>query len=206
MGAHITALRDAPTRENLRQLSIYIIVDPDTPLETADPHFILPGSADAIVEWVKEGGILVLMGNDSGNAEFAHLNALGERFGIHFNEDSHHRVVGTDFAAGTCDSFPSHPVFKGVRRVYLKEISSLRLRPPATPFLRDGNLVVMATSRAGKGMVFAVGDPWLYNEYFDARKLPPGYDNARAGEHLFRWLLQHAHRHGSPAGSQPKND
>jgi unsaturated rhamnogalacturonyl hydrolase len=44
----------------------------------------------------------------------------------------------------------------------------------------------------GKGLVFAVGDPWLYNEYMDTRRLPPGYDNAIAGENLFRWLLDQA--------------
>ena len=37
----------------------------------------------------------------------------------------------------------------------------------------------------GKGMVFAVGDPWLYNEYIDTRRLPAGYENAQAGKNLF---------------------
>jgi len=37
--------------------------------------------------------------------------------------------------------------------------------------------------------VFAVGDPWFYDEYMDARKLPPDYGNARAAENLFRWLI-----------------
>jgi len=30
-------------------------------------------------------------------------------------------------------------------------------------------------------MVFAVTDPWLYNEYTDGRKLPADYDNFAAG-------------------------
>jgi len=43
-----------------------------------------------------------------------------------------------------------------------------------------------------RGLVFALGDPWLYNEYMDARRLPPDFDNALTGENLFRWLLEQA--------------
>jgi unsaturated rhamnogalacturonyl hydrolase len=41
-------------------------------------------------------------------------------------------------------------------------------------------------------MVFAVDDPWLYNEYYDARKLPAGFENGKAGKNLFRWLLNNS--------------
>jgi len=47
----------------------------------------------------------------------------------------------------------------------------------------------MASSQYGKGFVFAVGDPWLYNEYIDNRKLPEGFENKKAAENLFEWLL-----------------
>jgi unsaturated rhamnogalacturonyl hydrolase len=189
LGAATVHMAAAPTTESLGHLGVYIIVDPDTPQETEAPHYIEPPAADAIERWVLGGGVLVLMGNDSGNAEFEHLNGLAGRFGIRFNEDSHHRVVGTDFAAGTCQNLPPHPVFRGVRRIYLKEISSLAVKDSAEAVLREDTRVLMAFSRYGRGVVFAVGDPWLYNEYIDDRKLPPGYDNARAGENLFRWLL-----------------
>jgi unsaturated rhamnogalacturonyl hydrolase len=80
-------------------------------------------------------------------------------------------------------------MFDGVRKVYLKEISTLALVPPARPLFSDSGHVVIATARYGKGLVFAVGDPWFYDEYMDARKLPAEYDNAKAAESLFRWLL-----------------
>ena len=48
----------------------------------------------------------------------------------------------------------------------------------------------MATTKFGKGTVFAFTDPWIYNEYTDGRKLPPDYDNFAAGQELVRWLLQ----------------
>jgi unsaturated rhamnogalacturonyl hydrolase len=37
--------------------------------------------------------------------------------------------------------------------------------------------------------VFAVGDPWLYNEYLDGRKLPAEYPNYKAATDLVKWLL-----------------
>ena len=56
----------------------------------------------------------------------------------------------------------------------------------------DNGAVIMATSHYGKGWVFAVGDPWLYNEYTDGRKLPAEYQNFMAAKDLSRWLLEHA--------------
>jgi len=35
----------------------------------------------------------------------------------------------------------------------------------------------------------AVGDPWLYNEYVDGRKLPAEYPNYKAATDLAKWLL-----------------
>jgi unsaturated rhamnogalacturonyl hydrolase len=52
----------------------------------------------------------------------------------------------------------------------------------------------MAVAKYGKGTVFAVGDPWLYNEYTDGRKLPPEYDNFKAAQDLALWSIQQAKR------------
>lgn len=48
----------------------------------------------------------------------------------------------------------------------------------------------MATARPDKDHVFALGDPWLYDEYRDGRKIPGEFENFRAGKDLARWLLQ----------------
>ncbi len=48
----------------------------------------------------------------------------------------------------------------------------------------------MAVSKFGRGTVFVVGDPWLYNEYVDGRKLPAEFDNYKAANDLAQWLLQ----------------
>jgi lysophospholipase L1-like esterase len=189
-GACVDTLQQAPTVAALARAQVYIIVDPDTPTETSSPNYVDDAAAGAIETWVKGGGILLLMGNDKGNSEFEHFNRLAERFGIRFNEDSRNRVTGTDYATGTFSRFPQHPLFAGVNRIFMKEISTLHIQPPAMPVLEDGADVIIASAKIGKGRVCAVGDPWFYNEYMDARRLPAGYDNMQAAENLIHWLLQ----------------
>jgi lysophospholipase L1-like esterase len=192
LGASIDSLCEAPTQQNLNRASIYVIVDPDTPLETEHPNEIDSLAIEAISGWVKNGGILVLMENDKGNAEFEHFNKLTETFGIHFNEDSRNRVTGNAYEMGKFDTFPDHPLFKGVKQIYMKEISTLKIQDPATAIFSDKGDVIIAYAKVGKGGVFAVGDPWLYNEYIEHRKLPAEYENDKAAENLFRWLLEQA--------------
>ncbi len=193
-GAKTVALKDAPTSANLKDADVYIIVDPDTKQETENPNFVEPQHVEAIAAWVKAGGVLVLLGNDVGNAEFEHFNRLAERFGIRFKEDSRNRVQGDDFAAGRLTPPPGHPIFKTARALYLKEISTLTIAPPAKSVFEDRGDVLMAVAKHGKGTIFAVGDPWLYNEYIDGRKLPAEFDNYKAAADLSVWLLQQAKR------------
>ena len=192
LGAGITELRELPTKKYLNKISIYIIVDPDTPLETAHPNYIEDASIKNISRWVKTGGVLALFANDKGNCEFTHLNKLSNEFGIHFNEDSRNHVTGNNYDMGKFDNLPSNLVFNGVNKIFMKEISTLKLSKNAKAILTDKGDVIMATSKYGKGFVFAVGDPWFYNEYIDHRKLPASFDNKLAAENLFRFLLNKA--------------
>lgn len=189
LGCNMDTLSVAPTDAGLKHASIYIIVDPDTPKETENPHYIDESAVDAIAAWVQQGGVLVLMGNDSGNADLEYVNRLASRFGIQFNEDSRNRVANNQFEVGTFDEFPDHPLFKSVRKIFIKELSTLRVQEPARPVFSEDRDVIMAYAQVGKGGVFAVGDPWFYNEYMDQRRLPQEYDNARAADNLFRWLV-----------------
>ncbi|MBI5474891.1 MAG: rhamnogalacturonan acetylesterase [Ignavibacteriae bacterium] len=194
-GATIDTLCQQPTAENLKRASIYIVVDPDTPKETEKPNVIDANAAAAISQWVNAGGVLVLFANDKGNSEFAGLNLLAEKFGIHFNEDSRNRVAGREYQTGTFDKFPPHPLFDDVRKIFIKELSTLRLQEPALPLFVDGADVIIASARVGKGFVFAVGDPWFYNEYMGTWRLPEGYDNRKAAENLFRWIMKSSVSH-----------
>jgi unsaturated rhamnogalacturonyl hydrolase len=47
----------------------------------------------------------------------------------------------------------------------------------------------MTVSKLGKGTVFAVGDPWFYNEYLDGRKIPMYLENYKAAEDLVKWAI-----------------
>lgn len=189
LGAKTESLNDAPTPANLKGASVYIIVDPDTKEETAEPHFVEPAHVKAVADWVRRGGVLVLMGNDAGNAEFDHFNTLAREFGIQFNKDSVNRVQGNNFGEGAITVPADNSVFKTARRLYLKEVSTLAVAKPAEVLLRDKGFNVMAVAKRGRGTVFAVGDPWLYNEYVDGRKLPPEFDNFKAAKELSAWLL-----------------
>lgn len=192
-GATTTSLPGAPAASALKNASIYIIVDPDTEKETANPHYMNETDAIAIYNWVKAGGVLVLLSNDSGNAEFAHFNMLSEKFGIHFNENSINRVQHDQFETGTFYFTPADAIFKNARKVYIKELSTLALKPPATAHFKNAaGDVIIATAKIGKGTVFAVGDPWFYNEYADGRKLPATYENFTAATDLVKWLLHQA--------------
>src|SRR6185436_2195089 len=100
----------------------------------------------AITEWVKRGGVLVLMGNDAGNAEFEHFNQLAKPFGIQFNQDSKNRVQGNDFPAGSVMVPTGHPIFKTAGQLYLKELSTLVVASPAKAVMQHKGDVIMATA------------------------------------------------------------
>ena len=189
-GVKTKSLHTAPSLSNLKNADMYIIVDPDTDKESEHPNFIEADDVNAIYDWVKNGGVLLLFSNDSGNVEFTHYNRLAAKFGIQFNYDSKNRVTGNKYEMGTNSIPPGNPIFKTAKKVYIKEYSSLSIHPPASAALVDGNTVVVAVSKIGKGTVFAVGDPWFYNEYTDGRKIPMDLENYKAAEDLVKWAVQ----------------
>jgi unsaturated rhamnogalacturonyl hydrolase len=174
-------------------------VNPSTVKTAADhkPNFMTAADADVIASWVSDGGVLALFANDKNNCEFDHFNILAERFGIHFNGDLRNTVpTHKDMIRGIFSDLPDVPLFAGVKMIYMKEITTLALHDPAQPLLiadkQDGAVgkdVIMATAHYGKGFVFAVGDPWFYNEYIDVKTPELAIQNRRAGENLVRWLL-----------------
>lgn len=181
-----------PTSRRLKEGDIYMIVDPDTEKETERPNYVQPHHIDVIYNWVTEGGTLLLFGNDSGNTEFTHFNQLAKRFGITFNRDSRNKVIGSQYQMGAFSIPQNHSIFKTPKKIYMKEFSSQTVAPPAKAVFTDGKTVVMSVAKVGKGIVFAVGDPWFYNEYFDGRKLPAELENYKAAGDLVKWLLQQA--------------
>ncbi len=189
-GLSTSTLFEAPTAENLKKASVYVITDPDVPKENPDTKYIEENHVKAIADWVKAGGVLVVFNNDLGNAEFKHLNVLMSKFGIQFNEDSRNHVKTPFFETGAIEIPSDNPIFKTAKKVYLKEISTLKLSAPAKSALTDKNDVIIATTKYGKGTVFAVGDPWFYNEYTDGRKLPADFENFKAANDFVKWISE----------------
>ena len=192
-GMRTDSLSTAPTKEKLSKVAVYIIVDPDNEKESPSPNYPTPGDIQSLYDWVAAGGILVLMSNDSANAEFAHFNRLAEKFGIHFNEDCYHKVVGNNYQQGAFTMTAQDGIFKTSTKIYIKELSTLQLKEPAVQLFTDQSVNIMAVAKVGKGTVFAVGDPWFYNEYLDGRKLPAEYENFKAATDLVKWLTEQAH-------------
>jgi unsaturated rhamnogalacturonyl hydrolase len=189
-GATLTTFEEAATAKNLAKVDVYIIVDPDTTTEAKSPNYIQPADIKAIKKFVEKGGVLMLLANDAPNCEFTHLNMLAEEFGIHFNHVSLHPVINRKWDMGAFTSFQDHPIFKGVSKIYMKEISSFTLKDPAKAILTENGIIFMTESKVGKGLVVAVGDPWIYNEYIDHAYLPADFENLKAAENLTQYLLK----------------
>jgi unsaturated rhamnogalacturonyl hydrolase len=203
-GAQTETLYDAPTADNLSRAQVYIIVSPDIPVKNPKPNYMTAESAEKIAQWVKAGGVLVMMENDPGNADLEHFNLLAEKFGIHYNNVLRNTVTGNHFEMGRLLLAGGGPVFRSVHTIYMKEICTITPASPARAIFADHGDVLMATAKVGKGTVFATVDPWLYNEYTDGRKLPAEYDNFGAGKEFVRWILAQIPRQRSvrkPASS-----
>lgn len=187
-GARISTI-GKPDSETLNKINIYIIVDPDTTTEASSPNYIDPEDIEAIRQWVGNGGVLAVLGNDAPNCEFTHLNMLMKQLGMSFNHVTLHSVNGNDFDMGACSDLPDNSLFKGVNKIYIKEISDISLTGNARSLLTEKGKVLMAENLYGKGYIFAVGDPWIYNEYIDHDRLPDIFNNRKAAENLTDLLL-----------------
>lgn len=189
-GAQLASLDVAPTSQNLQGAQVYIITDPDHVKDNPTPNYIRSTDVATISEWVKNGGTLLLMTNDTTNADLVHSNALAQAFGITFTNRNLNFVKNDNFLEGNVFTAPKNPVFKGGEKAYVKELVTLKLSKGAQAVAVKDKEVVMATAMYGKGKVFVIGDPWLYNEYVNGRKLPGDYQNYDLAAQLVRWLLR----------------
>lgn len=188
-GAELKTLKEAPNKDNLKGVSIYIIVDPDTQKESVNPKFISKSNADEIAKWVKAGGVLLLLANDSANTELNHFNDLAQKFNMHFNNDLISHVIDDKHFEDGAIQIGKSKIFKTSKKLFLKDACSISVKKPAKTILIQDAKTIMASSKCGKGYVFAVGDPWLYNEYVNGR-LPASFENDKAANDLAVWFLK----------------
>jgi unsaturated rhamnogalacturonyl hydrolase len=190
LGASLDTLGSAPTLANLKGASVYIIVDPDSPKETAKPNYVAINDIDEIEKWVKAGGNLVLLANDTTNCEIPKFNELAKRFGIEFVAPNLNFVQGKNWEQGAVYIPEGTPIFSPLKKIYIKEITQLKLSKTAKSILKLQGADVMAVALVGKGKVYALGDPWLYNEYVNNRRTPLEFENFQAGKKLIEFLLK----------------
>jgi hypothetical protein len=188
-GGVLSTLEHAPDAASLVKADIYIIVDPDTTSENPNPNYIREKESQAIRKWVKKGGVLLILANDAPNCEFTHLNRLSGPFGLQFNKVSCNPVTGLNWEMGAETNLPDHALFRGVKKIYMKEVSSIHVNGNARKVLSDGDNTFVAECAFGKGFVLAVGDPWLYNEYIDHKVLPGDFENMKAAGNLVDYLI-----------------
>src|SRR4051812_47024971 len=163
LGADLRTVRIPLDAAALKGVNLLVIVDPDTPSETDDPKYIQPAESEAIAAWVRNGGRLVLLGNDKGNAEFEHLNQLAQKFGVRFIESTYPKVAGK----GILNALGKGGIFEDGLTAYLVEVAPLEVSGDAKVLLQHEGTPIMALSKYGTGQVFALGDPWIYNEYIN---------------------------------------
>lgn len=188
----LTTLAQAPTMQNLKKMDVYIIVDPDHLGDSPSPNYMDEKSAQVIADWVKAGGVLLLMGNDEANADLKHFNILTAKFGFTFNSDIILGVKDDEHFDDGGLSTSGNSLFKTSKYIFIKNAASIAIQHTAVPLLntKDGKNA-MVTVKYGKGAVLAVGDPWLYNEYTNGR-LPARFENDKAAADVAQWLLEQA--------------
>jgi unsaturated rhamnogalacturonyl hydrolase len=191
-GAATSELDAEPTLANLKSAQVYVIASPDNTLKNLHPHFANGRDAAQLAAWVKAGGVLVIMENDTSFADLDHFNMIGEKFGIHFNSVLRKHVIGTNWEQGKIPIDANGPIFHHPHTIYVKDVCTITPTKPARALLQEGEDIFMATAKYGQGTVIAMTDPWLYNEYTDGRKLPAMYDNYAAGKEFVRWILEQA--------------
>jgi Domain of unknown function (DUF4350) len=163
----ITGPLDSAT---LAPVGVLMIVNPGT------THLIAASEIDAVDKWVQQGGKLMCFANNAGHVEFVHYNQLVARFGITFNDTT--QTGGSNFTP-----VPQNEVFSACTTFYIVDMCNLSLVSPATSIFTFQGSVLMATSVKGKGKVFAVGDPWVYDEHIAAK------NNIKGITQVMNWLL-----------------
>ena len=188
-GIKLSSLETKATIQDLKKGDVYIVADPDNFKDKPNPNYMNAADAKAIASWVKKGGVLVMFANDSANADLQHFNILAEKFGMHFT-DEQLNPVKKDISVGQINIPDNHEIFKQGRTLYMKEVCTINLSGNAKSILDIQGKTIFAKSNFGKGVVIAIADPWIYDEYIVNDRLNSSFQNKIAAEEFTDWLLK----------------
>jgi DNA-binding beta-propeller fold protein YncE len=167
-GAWLRARGHAPrtltaplSAQSLAGLDVLLVVNPD-----GKGAPIAPDEPQALAEWVRRGGVAVLLGNRADAYDVEGLNRLAAPFGVSFTRE----ILGTP---GDLVAPPAPPpVVAGGPALTLHNFNALEVRPPAAEVFRtvvgSDEKILLATAELGEGAILALSDSWLYNRVFDA--------------------------------------
>jgi unsaturated rhamnogalacturonyl hydrolase len=188
-GIKLSSLETKATIQDLKKADVYIVADPDNFRDKPNPNYMNATDAKAIASWVKKGGVLVMFANDSANADLQHFNILAEKFGMHFT-DEQLNPVKKDISVGQINIPDNHEIFKKGRTQYMKEVCTIDLSKGAKSILDIQGKTIFAKATHGKGVVIAIADPWIYDEYIVNDRLNSSFQNKIASEEFTDWLLK----------------
>jgi unsaturated rhamnogalacturonyl hydrolase len=189
-GADLKHLDAPPDAVNLKNTDLYIMADPDGYKDSKSPNFIKATHINSIISYVKNGGNMLLMLNDTTNADFKYVSKLAEAFGVKVTGKNVNFVKNDNFPEGDVSVSDESEIFRKPYKLFIKELVTLEpLNKNVKTEAHVNGEAAIVSGRFGKGKFVIVGDPWLYNEYVNGRKLPAEYENLQAGKDLIDWLL-----------------
>ncbi len=205
------------TTESLQGYDLLVIAGarsagPEKPLEERGRPAFTDAEADAVLEWVRGGGALLLITDryPIGGA----AQTLADRFGITlsnaFTEDPEHQRLSPVEIVFTRkeDMIAEHPITRGIRKIVtfggqslhgpMDSVNLLRLSPTAMHRMSDGRRIP-AEDRSqalalsfGNGRVVVLGEAAMLTTQEDETGTigftVPGYDNRQFALNVVRWL------------------
>ena len=182
------------TEENLRDIDIVVLWNPNNPLEESE--------ISALTKFVENGGSLLVLASqeyDMIDSSRNSVNSLLEPFGIRVMKN------GTDNPTNRkgCSCTPiihnlaKHPINEGVNSIVLYKPASLEIKGKAIAIARGDNdtfsigsepiggenVIIVAVSEKGNGKVAVIGSSFI----FDNGKIGD-MDNKQFAKNLFTWL------------------
>ena len=103
--------------------------------------------ATPIAEWVKKGGMLVIMENDPTHADHRTSRYSRRTFRDAFQQRARNTVDGNKFEMGRIDVSGGGPIFQAPHVFFMKEICTITLKQPAKAIWVDKGDVLMAEAQ-----------------------------------------------------------
>jgi hypothetical protein len=216
-GYAVTSNQDPLTKERLKNVDILVIANArgagqEAPLEERGRPAFTDAEADAVRDWVREGGALLLVTDHYpiGGAN----QSLAKRFGVEMSdgwtEDPEHRHTAPQEIVFSREDglLAEHPITREVNRVVTfggqslqgpaESVALLRLSPSAMDRLQDDRRVPAAgrsqgiALNFGRGRVVVLADAAMLTSQTSEEGTigitVPGFDNRRFTLNLVEWL------------------